>query len=281
VIYYSEKQFLKQLHQKDLLKAGETWNDDPVKIQEMVKKYHHVQYTPLISKKIEVPQEFVDWFFEHAQLNSNPFPDFNHTWLSVYKKADYDFQYHGTAKNKDLSHYPDIKEMYVYLFDQLEDILPYKSLESFNISSNVKNVVLHRDPLLLISLPISFRVMLYDENTVGTYHHVQYRPTNEVFEFNDNDYVDQGSFRNGVLGKSTIHDPKNGPFFTYNNLTVKHSADKHDNAKKILFIPRITNPIEWDKFEELMDKSLKKYKESCMLDDLPLSDYFGDSNDIN
>jgi len=264
--YYSEKQFLKEVHEQHLHDASKTWSDDPIKIREMIEKYHHVQYAPIDTSKIDVPQDFVEWFFNSAKLNSCPFPNFDKTWLSVYKKADYDFKYHGTAQNKDQSYYPNIKDMFVYLFEQLEEQLPYRSLESFNISSNVKDVMLHRDPFYLISLPISYRVMLYDENTEGTYNHVQYRPTDEVLEFKDDAYVDHECFGNGVLGNSATHNPANGQCFTYNNFTIKHSADKHEDKKKILFIPRMSNPIDWDKFEEQIQRSIEKYKNSILFD---------------
>lgn len=272
--YYSEKQFLEEMHEKHINDASKTWNQDSVKIREMVEKYHHVQYTPIDTGNIDVPQDFVDWFFDSAKLNSCPFPIWDKNWLSVYKKADYDFSYLGSAQNKDLSLYPDIKDMFVHLFEQLEEQLPYEKLESFNISSNVKDIILHRDPFYLISLPISYRVMLYDENTEGTYNHIQYLPTDEVIEFKDDAYIDHESFRNGVFGKSAMHQPENGQSFVYNNFTTKHSAAKHEDKKKILFIPRMSNPIEWDKFEEQIQRSMEKYKDSILLDDKKLEDYF-------
>lgn len=203
---------------------------------------------------VKIPDDFATWYFSTAketQRNTNKRGSNNHrsahsglgnqpggtTWVNISGAPEtYDHTSSGLTKNI----VNDFKLIWPQLWEDLMDSLPYESLDYWTIWSSVRPVRAHRDRSYFLDIPIDFRVNLYDENDKNTLYVFENSPTDQQ---GDLFYLNK-DFESNV--------------WAWNSLRLQHGSD-YVGKKKILFIPNIRNPINWDKYEEMLEQSVKKY----------------------
>lgn len=268
----TERQFTSEMRQQHLIHAAETWNTDINTILKYEEKFHRIQYIPLDSALDSIPEEFANFFFENSTVNSSHFEDYDKLYYGMYKKHTTDFNTKHSIPNKELSSF-DLHDIHTEMMKSITEGLPFDKINSYTILSNNKPVPKHRDYYYYLSLPISFRVVLYNENTVNTQTFYDYIPTNEKLEKDKFIDFDSEVWDNGYTGRTAVYDWNSSPFFTYNNLTIKHGADKIADKRKIVMVVKMTNVINWDKFDDLIQRSAKRFKNDGFFTDKPLEEY--------
>ena len=272
MIYLTEKEFISKKRLEHLEHAKNVWNIDIEKIKQLEKKYGYIQYLPIDADIENVPNELIDFFFTNSKFARSNHKNYDNLWKGLFKENKLDLNTNESIKNKNESLF-DLEEMFRDFFNQLLDALPYKKLESYSFISNQRDVNSHKDYCYMIGLPISFRCVIYNNGSSFTNSFYDYIPTGEGKNFKNLEEATTEHWNDGYTGKMVSHYTNISRFYAYNNLTVKHDAKKYDNQEKILFIPKVYNPIDWDKFDDMISKSIAKNSNSAMITDNPLETY--------
>ena len=136
------------------------------------------------------------------------------------------------------------------------EALPFYELPDFMLWSSNMQVQPHRDSAPWLDCPSSIRSFLLDENPTQTLK-LQEAPSNDQYYF-----------------PSFLPLAKSG-HFAWNNLRAKHSStySRTEQYKKILLIVSSIMPFDLVKLENLLDRSVAKYRENALCSVLEQSDF--------
>lgn len=232
------------------------WRDS-VKLKQLEQAYGSVLYTPLDIPRfcLRDPQHFKDWW--------------NRVSKPISKLRDDIAGPPGEARTRDLFNavttdegfntywemnvrtdmYAEFPELYEHL-----RCFPTNGVVQFSIWSSNRAIRPHRDARPTEDLPAAFRVLLLDENDEPTLR-LQESPT-------DSRYESQNEFAIPRIEDSNS--------FAWNNVRVMHSSTHNPGKRKWLMLIR-SNAFDLDRYEELLSRSLTKYKDYVRRSSFPLT----------
>lgn len=220
---------------------------DREKILELEKQFGKFCFTPLAVPKI-TDENFYDWYFENADLTTKQNKDIatdttgSSTFLSMDIVPD------GFDTSKSIWSKNVIKgfdKQWPDLWQQFNDYLPFQKITGISIWSSVRDVVGHRDHTMFLDLPLEFRVLM-DNNPTANLSVTEVLPSTPISE-----------------GLGTVDVPVHleSNSFAWNNLRSQHHSKFYPDYKKIIFIFHWSNKIDWNKYERLMNNSVKHWDE--------------------
>lgn len=133
--------------------------------------------------------------------------------------------------------------------------------KSYNFWSSNRQINYHRDTGPWLDLPVMFRAMVYDTNSASTFSIVE-SPT-------DVPYVPAELSKN----IKTIPRVPGCVTFGINNVRAEHGSYYHRGYTKCILICN-TSRFDLDAYEDLMERSIKKYGEYAIVSDLPSSRFY-------
>jgi hypothetical protein len=226
-----------------------------------LEKWGKYCYLPLDIPRIE-STELVDWFNKNKKPIIKLFPDIashevrgpNNT--SMFDSIDvfplgnrYPFVWSVNEKPEFLKLFPEIYENIMTGFC-------LKSVRKIKLWSSNRQVFFHRDGYNFVDYPGSFRVMLYDENPNPTLGLIDNLPDTEL----------------NFSKQFVVPRLENTNSFAWNNLRIKHGSNFDNSYNKILIILELCE-IDIPKFNNLMERSIEKYKEFAMISNNSITDY--------
>lgn len=236
-------------------------------INRLENKWGHLLFTPLDIPKIEVSEEFVNFYFSNADYSykrlddiasARATPDEINSGRSTFLTIDSKDTTEKCIWSK--NYIPDMFIKFKDVFDQIYEYFPLNSpIKSFSMWSSTSWVPFHRDASNMLNLPIQFRILLHNPYTTTD---TTLRLKTDAPEKENNNY-----FR--------VHVPKETNCFAWNNLKAMHGSTFF-GGKKILFIPAGVLDINWKRYDEMLEKSYMKYKDLLLLDPYQTSDYINE-----
>lgn len=215
-------------------------------------------YVPLDIPRYDYPK-LVDWYFDRAKtiykLKSDiANPDYgmtNFDSVDVFVKGKIEDHIWTTNPQQDfLTMFPEV------LARMYKDF-PFKSIDRLNIWSSNRAVRFHRDHTKFVDYPSSFRIMLYDSNPIDTLSLAERVPDQE----------DEELFYKFPIAK--LPDTNS---FVWNNLRTKHGSFFIPSFRKIILIID-KYELDVDRYHELMERSVNKYKNNLMTSKKMLGDF--------
>jgi|GEM_PF-6170929 len=261
------KQALTDRHNHWIKMYTEKFPEEVAVIKRLENKFGDYLCLPIDIPKIEVSKEFVDFYFENAKYAYKLRADAAGL-IPVNQTADYSNKSTFLTMNSfsttpdciwTRNFHPDLFTTHKNILDQINEYFPIKSpLTHFSIWSSTANVDWHRDEASFLNLPTQFRVMLHNpSNSDDTTLRLN---THAPGEKNDNYFK--------------IRTPIETNTMAWNNLRVFHGS-KFKGFNKILFIPTRMS-IDWKKYEEVIERSILKYKSLAFIDDYRTENYINE-----
>jgi len=219
-------------------------------IKELEQDYKNYCFVPLDIPLIK-DDNFASWYFEkalpikrlyndkesNAIPGSSPFLSVDYTEWGIPEKTRWNINLQEDMFLK----FPALRE-------QILDYLPFKELHWINIWSSYKPILLHRDDSYYFDTPLSFRLMIHDENPAPT-----------LFFENES--------------KERIYpDLSETNSFVFNNLRVRHGSTYDPAYKKIIFV-FWRYVLDVKKYRDLLERSISKFKDKVMVDNSPTTTY--------
>lgn len=237
--------------------ASKLWGNN--NYHRLEQKYGNYVYVPLDVPKIlpDDQLEFVDFYFKNAKPVSKLLPDFHAsdfidaTYLTLDSSPNRSY-----SLPENINYVEDFDRKFKSITEQILEYLPFKNV-TFKMWSSYANQNWHRDVACMADLPSQFRIMLHDTNPTPTLHLRRDLPNNPISEnFTVMDYNDTNTL-------------------VWNNLRAMHSSkfDK-DYTKILLIINEIDSEIDWKKYDDLLERSILKYRNNTFIDrEHTISDY--------
>ena len=211
-------------------------------ILECEQRWGQLLYTPLAIPKF-YDENFVDWYFENAEpvykikqdVATDAVGHSGFLSVNVYPQ--------GAPKNSGIWTSNNKSNEWFYKFSkvhqQIMDTLPIKKINHLQLWSSTNTVLPHTDHSAFIDCPLSFRIMLYDENPSPTLALQESLP--------DDDWEPNRDF--------LCTFPEDTNSFVWNNLRTKHSSVHTPGCRKILAIIQNID-IDWIKLYRILDRSV-------------------------
>jgi hypothetical protein len=223
-------------------------------------RWGQLLYTPLAIPKF-YDENFVDWYFENAQPVYKLKQDIATTTVGHGGFLSVNVFPNGSPKNPGIWTSNDKSEEWVYKFSkihqQIMDTLPIKKINGLQLWSSMNNVPPHTDHSLFIDCPLSFRIMLYDENPSPTLALQESLPDDDC-KVNGNFFCDF---------------PDDTHSFVWNNLRTKHGSLYKPGSRKILAIIQNVD-IDWIKLDQILDRSISAFDNKYQLkSSRPINDF--------
>jgi len=213
-------------------------------------KYFYVPFDiPCI--KADDHEKFVDWYFNNSAVATkkraniaNPDGVYNSHFKTI------------NAQEVDevwTNHVVDVFGTFPELKDQLMEYFPLTTPGLWRMWSSTDKILNHRDDDSLVDCPMAMRIKLYDENP---------RETLWIRE-------DEAPWK-------TMHFPdlNDTNSFAWNNVRTYHGSEYDPKYKKILWILTLDTNLNVNKYIDLMDRSIDKYKNLVMVDHRPREYYY-------
>lgn len=226
-----------------------------------VERWGNYCYTPLDIPRIE-STDLVEWFFENSKPTvklkediankDTGIPVFNS--IDIFPSGKIDNMEYWSINNR-----PDFLIKFKNIQDQIMEYFPVKEITQMRMWSSNMNIMWHRDHTRFTDNPNSFRIMLHDENPEQTLGVVKALP-DSYLNLNDKFLIPRLPETNS---------------FAWNNLRTKHGSSHNPAYRKILIIIERYN-LDIDKYHNLMERSVEKFKEHVLTCNLPTSVYAGD-----
>lgn len=151
-----------------------------------------------------------------------------------------------------------VADLFSNFSEILEQIYEYYPIDpatlNFALWSSQLNVDPHRDVSAMIDMPINFRLKLFDNNPFETLK-LHLSPVDKKVD---------------TIYRFRLPEDTNS--FVWNNLRLKHSSVKLTGYEKILMIIYTNYNLDMNKFIDLLDRSISKYKDSLIVDTYTTSD---------
>ena len=231
------------------------YKNDP-KIFELERKYGKYLTVPLDIPVFEIPdkEHFMYWWKKYAirpikQKGDYVAPDKGFSpfeSIDLVQKVGEDWNLNLQTEN--------FKKEFPHLWQQFYDQLPCDDILVFNLWSSVQEFTEHRDSAEMYDLPSSFRIKLYDEN-----------PEETLFVF-DNPIIPYHCEEPTFLSKLETTNTH-----IWNNFRVKHGSVYDHRYKKVLGV--VVGLLNLDKYEEVMERSINRYKEHCLISKYSIENY--------
>ena len=219
-------------------------------LEKVYGKYFYVPFDiPVI--KANDHERFVDWYFNNSATaskkkaniaNSNGIYN-NHFKTINAREADEVWTSHVVNV---FSEFPELK-------DQLMEFFPLTDTGLWRMWSSTAKILNHRDDDSLVDCPMAMRVKLYDENPTET---LWLREDEEPWNI------------------IRLPDLKDTNSFAWNNVRTYHGSEYDPQYKKILWILTLDNNLNVNKYIDLMDRSIDKYKNLVIADHRPREYYY-------
>jgi hypothetical protein len=234
------------------------------KILELEKQFGEFCFTPLDIPKI-TDENFYNWYFENAtpvvKQNKDVTSDAtgHSTFLSINILPDrYDTSKSIWSKNI----IKDFDKLWPNLWQQFNDYFPFQNINEISIWSSTKDVVGHRDHSLFLDLPTEFRVLMDPNPNVNL----------SITEVLPNTPLSEG------LGTADVPIKLESNSFAWNNLRCQHHSKFYPEYKKIIFIFNMSNKIDWNRYEQLITRSVKHWNQYTLKSTRDISSYIDDKN---
>lgn len=225
-------------------------------IEELEKKFGKYIYVPLALPKFEIPDnsQFLSWWDKHSirpnkTVSEELSPETNFSSaeaVNLIQKIKFYWDANVQTDN--------FKTEFPHLWQQFNELLPFDDILSLTLWSSFKEFKEHRDPGELIDIPMSIRIMLYDENPEETLY-IYDNPTKPY----ECEPIIQLPRSPGTNSRA------------WNNLRVKHGSIYNPKYKKIMGI--VTGLVSPEKYEKLMNDSINIYKDDCIVSKYALENY--------
>jgi len=209
-------------------------------------------FTPLAIPRIYDPKIY-DWFMTNKKaivklkpeksLQGNTYGESNFESVDLYEGESPNIFWSSNP-------YPNFKIEFKDFYDQLMDLLPFKKITTCSFWSSTKLISPHRDLTVFVDLPLTFRVMLYDNNPEETLWVKECLPG----EFS----LDQP---NDKFILPRLADTNS---FAWNNLRVVHGSYRVPEYFKILLIFNFVD-INWFKYYQLIERSVEIYQKHTLI----------------
>ena len=255
------------LSQEELTKKNNGWKTlypgDEYEIKKIENKFGDYLYLPLDIPRIEVPPDFVDFYFEHAKhtykrltdIASPAVPSYEHGGKSTFLTLDSKETTEICIWTKNFR--GELFTTYKDIFNQINEFLPLNSpITDFSIWSSTKEVPFHRDAANMLNIPTQFRVLLHnpmptDDTTL--------RLQTAAPESENTNYF-------------KVRTPAETNTMAWNNLRVYHGST-FTGLQKILFIPAGILNFNWKRYDEILERSFSKYRSYAFIDSHRTPDY--------
>lgn len=207
---------------------------------------------PLDIPKIESPK-LISWFFENSEAVSKikkeavvadtggP-PLFEAIDVSPTGRLEQPDAWNTNFHQEFLDLFPEVHE-------QIMEFFPFTSLDRLRIWSSIRRIPWHRDQTWFVDCPTSFRIMLYDNNPIQTL-----------------------KVRTKVNGDFSLPRLNDTNSYVWNNLRTEHGSNYVDKHRKILIILERYS-IDFNRYHDLIKRSVDKYHDYAMVDQRTLADY--------
>lgn len=215
-------------------------------------KYWYVPFDiPVILAKDH--EYFVDWYFKKSGTAvkqrpnlANPDGVYNSHFRTINSDNVNSEVWTKNFVEETFELFPELKE-------QVLEYFPITQLRHWRMWSSTAAILNHRDDDALIDMPGAMRVKLYDENPSET---LWIREDDEPY----NQYL-----------LPTLKDTNS---FAWNNVRVYHGSNYNPAYKKILWLITIDINLNVNKYIDLMDRSINKYKDLVITDHRPRTYYY-------
>ena len=207
---------------------------------------------PLDIPRIEAPN-LVSWFFENAtpvRKNKSESVVADVGGPPLFEAVDV------TPTNRidqpdawDTNYHQEFLSLFPEVYEQIMEYFPFTSLDRLRIWSSIRRVPWHRDQTWFVDSPTSFRIMLYDDNPIQTL-----------------------KVRTRINGDFSLPRLIDTNSYTWNNLRTEHGSNYVPKHRKVLIILERYS-IDFNRYHDLMKRSVDKYHDYAMIDHRPLSDY--------
>jgi hypothetical protein len=226
-----------------------------------VERWKNYCYVPLDIPRIE-NLELVNWFFENSQPTYKLKEDIANrsTGIPVFNSVD--IFPTGIIDNMEfwkINNRPDFLIKFKNILDQILKFFPFKEITQMRMWSSNMDVMWHRDQTRFTDNPNSFRIMLYDENPSQTLGLIKSLPDSTL----------------DLSNKFMLPRLLETNSFVWNNLRTKHGSIYDPAYKKILIIIERYN-LDIDRYHEIMERSVRKYKDHLLICDRKTNEYVGD-----
>lgn len=249
--YEQTKETLTQMRNQEAIRF---WKS--TEYNELEKAYGNYLFVPLDIPVIQAndQQAFLDFFHANAAYTKRIKEDIaglpSNDTVSGYKATFKSIDSHPNGNSIWFRNYvPELFYNFNEIFEQIYEYYPIdpKTL-SFSLWSSQLAVQPHRDESSMIDMPINFRLRLFDNNPFETLK-LHLSPI-------DKPEVETHRFKMPLDTNSWV----------WNNLRTKHSSVKLGGREKILMILYTNYNLNMNKFVDLLDRSISKYKDNVIID---------------
>lgn len=236
-------------------------------ITDLEKKWGKLLYTPLDIPVIN-DELFSEWYFENAKPIVKTKPDVADPEIGYSSFVSVNVYRPGVsnstisewlAKSSAWTSNPQ-QEWFIKfpkMYQQIMDTLPFNTIPNINMWSSTRQIDPHIDQTHFIDVPISFRIMVYDENPTTTLYTGECLP--------DTPWDNNSSFYCKL--------PESTNTFVWNNLRTRHGSLHDPRYRKILLIVNGFN-INWKQYDELLDRSVRKFgNKYCLTSNKHISEF--------
>lgn len=240
---------------KILTENRKRWPDG--KIKEFEKAYGAYLYVPLDVPKFIINdiEKFKD-FYNKFGITAEKEKDKTYDEAEMWGQNNYNQKIiKSNAKKLIKNIAPELFEQFIEYFSFINP-----TLNDWTMWSTRTDIHKHRDQSPLIDAPATLRIMLYDDNPMQTLK-LTLDPIDKKI---DSDFY--------------IDLPKDTNSFTWNNIRVQHSSVYIPNHSKLLWIfcqkvdPYFIHDDRLNKYIDLLDRSIAKYKSYTKIDTLTTID---------
>ena len=215
-------------------------------------KYYYVPFDLPIIQATD-PGKFTQWYFDNSGQAVKKKPNLanpdgvNNNHFRTVNSDNMDNEVWSKI------YAPEIFKEFPELKEQILEYFPITKLSLWRMWSSTAEILNHRDDDSLIDSPAAIRVKLYDEN-----------PQETLWIREDDE-----PWHKHML--PTLTDTNS---FAWNNLRVYHGSNYDSRYKKILWIVNLDDNLNCNKYIDLMDRSISKYKNLVMTDHRPREYYY-------
>ncbi len=149
----------------------------------------------------------------------------------------------------DTNYRQDFLDLFPDVHEQIMEYFPFTSLDRLRIWSSIRRIPWHRDQTWFIDSPTSFRIMLYDDNPIQTL-----------------------KVRTRVNSDYSLPRLTETNSYVWNNLRTEHGSNYVTKHRKILIILERYS-IDFNRYHDLIKRSIDKYHDYAMIDQRKLADY--------